>query len=56
MHQNKIEKAIKTNNNETLRKLITNGDIDMNELWKVRKEIMNKTREDYDIIDETRYV
>ena len=24
----------------------------MNELWKVRKEIMNKTREDYDIIDE----
>ena len=43
---------MRVNTNETLQKLITNGNIDMDEFWKVRKQIMNKTREDYDIIDE----
>ena len=52
IHRKEIESAMRINTNETLQKLITNGNIDMNEFWKVRKQIMNKTREDYDIIDE----
>ena len=52
IHRKEIENAMRVNTNETLQKLITNGNIDMNEFWKVRKQIMNKTREDYDIIDE----
>ena len=50
IHIKEIENAMRINTNETLQKLITNGN--MNEFWKVRKQIINTTREDYDIIDE----